>query len=251
MAVRARDERRAPQRGDRRVPVRRRPAVLVPGGQHPAPGRARRHRARDRRRHRRASSSGSPPACRSPRETVAAAARATEPERHAIEVRLAAEDPARDFAPAPGRIGRWVHAERTGRPRRHRGRKPGERVPPDYDPMIAKLIVVDRDRDAAIDRLRRALDEWRGHRDPDDAAVPSVRGCATRRSAPGRLSTDWVADHWDDVMAGERGRAAGGRPRGSRRRSPGRVQRAAAWSRSRAQRPPRRWSVRSRPAARR
>ncbi len=138
-------------------------------------------------------------------ETVAAAARATEPERHAIEVRLAAEDPARDFAPAPGRIGRWVPPSGPG-VRLDSAVEAGERVPPDYDPMIAKLLVVDRSRDAAIDRLGRALDEWEVT--GIQTTLPFHRFVAAHPAfRAGSLSTDWVADHWDDVMAGERGRA--------------------------------------------
>ena len=57
-------------------------------------------------------------------EVIAAGERAATPDSHAIEVRIAAEDPARAFAPTPGRVGRWVMPAGPGRPRRHahRGR---------------------------------------------------------------------------------------------------------------------------------
>ena len=60
---------------------------------------------------------------------------------------------------SPGRVGRWVDAGRPGCPGRHRGRGRATAIPPDYDPMIAKVMAVGRDRASAIDRLRRALDE--------------------------------------------------------------------------------------------
>jgi acetyl-CoA carboxylase biotin carboxylase subunit len=88
----------------------------------------------------------------------AAAAHAEAPTRHAIEVRISAEDPARDFAPAPGRIGRWAMSAGPG-VRVDTAVEAGERIPPDYDPLIAKIMVVDTDRPAAIARLARALDE--------------------------------------------------------------------------------------------
>jgi acetyl/propionyl-CoA carboxylase alpha subunit len=87
-----------------------------------------------------------------------AAERAARPTRHAIEVRISAEDPARAFAPTPGTIGRWELPTGPG-VRVDTAVGPGTRVPPDYDPLIAKLIVVDETRPAAIDRLGRALDE--------------------------------------------------------------------------------------------
>ena len=96
-----RRRRRADQRRDGGVPARAERRVLVPGGQCPLAGRARRHRARDRHGHRAeqlwiAAGRTLSPAVRG------AAAEATRPSRHAIEVRISAEDPAREFAPAPG-----------------------------------------------------------------------------------------------------------------------------------------------------
>ena len=77
---------------------------------------------------------------------------------HAIEVRINAEDPARDFAPSPGTVTRF-------RPplgpfdRVDTFVEDGAVVPPYYDSLVAKVIVWDVDRPAAIARARRALEE--------------------------------------------------------------------------------------------
>ncbi|MEO6349797.1 MAG: biotin carboxylase N-terminal domain-containing protein [Candidatus Limnocylindrales bacterium] len=89
---------------------------------------------------------------------LAAAGRAAEPERHAIEVRLSAEHPALHFAPAPGRITRWRPPSGPG-VRLDSGVEEGSVVSEHYDPLMAKLLVVAQDRPAALARLRRALGE--------------------------------------------------------------------------------------------
>jgi acetyl/propionyl-CoA carboxylase alpha subunit len=126
---------------------------------------------------------------------MAAAARATEPGSHAIEVRIAAEDPSRDFAPTPGRVRRWVMPAGPG-VRVDTGIQDGDRVPAEYDNLIAKIMVHAGDRDAAIDRLRRALDETEiaGFQ----TTLPFhrfVAGSAAFRA--GDLSTGWVGERWD------------------------------------------------------
>jgi acetyl-CoA carboxylase biotin carboxylase subunit len=77
---------------------------------------------------------------------------------HAIEVRINAEDPARDFAPAPGRIDRLRPPLGPG-VRLDTHLSDGALVPPFYDSLVAKLIVWDTDRPAALVRARRALGE--------------------------------------------------------------------------------------------
>jgi acetyl-CoA carboxylase biotin carboxylase subunit len=77
---------------------------------------------------------------------------------HAIEVRLNAEDPEHDFRPSPGRIARFETAQGPG-VRTDTFVESGSTIPPYYDSMIAKLIVWDSDRDAAIARAMRALRE--------------------------------------------------------------------------------------------
>ncbi len=77
---------------------------------------------------------------------------------HAIEARLNAEDPDRDFAPAPGRIARLVLPAGPGI-RVDTGVSEGDTIPADFDSMIAKIIAYGRDRDEALGRLRRAMAE--------------------------------------------------------------------------------------------
>jgi 3-methylcrotonyl-CoA carboxylase alpha subunit len=76
---------------------------------------------------------------------------------HAIEMRLYAEDPQRDFLPAGGRMLRFDLPETGPHVRIDAGLAVGDRVARDYDAMLAKLIVWDHDRPAALARLRGAL----------------------------------------------------------------------------------------------
>ncbi len=158
---------------------------------------------------------------------------------HAIEVRIYAEDPHRDFAPEAGTVTAWRMPGGPG-VRVDAGVEAGTALPVAYDPLLAKLLVHADERPAALARLRRALDEtivggvqtdlsflrwlvdepgfaagsydtdlvaerWAGGPELDDEA----RGLAARAALEGRLAADAV-------------RAAGARP--------DRAQPASAWA---------------------
>jgi acetyl-CoA/propionyl-CoA carboxylase, biotin carboxylase, biotin carboxyl carrier protein len=78
---------------------------------------------------------------------------------HAIECRINAEDASKNFAPAPGTIGDYREPTGPG-VRVDSGVGPGSEISPMYDPMVAKLIVWDADREQATRRMLRALGEY-------------------------------------------------------------------------------------------
>ncbi len=81
------------------------------------------------------------------------------PRGHSIEVRIYAEDPARNFMPSPGRI-QYLRVPGGPNVRDDSGVFPGYTVPNWYDPMISKLSVWAQNRPAAIARMKRALGEY-------------------------------------------------------------------------------------------
>lgn len=80
-------------------------------------------------------------------------------EKHAIECRINAEDPARNFIPSPGTIGLYYAPGGHG-VRVDSHAYSGYAIPPYYDSMIGKLICYGRDRQTAIQRTYRALNEY-------------------------------------------------------------------------------------------
>jgi acetyl-CoA carboxylase biotin carboxylase subunit len=110
----------------------------------------------------------------------------------AIEVRLNAEDPARDFAPAPGRIDAFRPPLGPGI-RLDTWIEEGATVPPHYDSLLGKLVVWDDTRDDAIARMLRALGELRleGVQTTRELAIDILR---SEGFASGRYSTSWLEE---------------------------------------------------------
>jgi acetyl-CoA carboxylase, biotin carboxylase subunit len=78
----------------------------------------------------------------------------------ALECRIYAEDPANNYMPSPGGIAEYVEPSGPG-VRVDAGVFPGWTVPMEYDPLLAKLSVWASDRPMAIERMRRAIEEYR------------------------------------------------------------------------------------------
>ena len=111
---------------------------------------------------------------------------------HSIEIRINAEDPRRDFAPAPGLITRFRPPLGPG-VRVDTAVVEGASIPPFYDSMIAKVIVRDDTRDAAIARAVRALEEL------EIEGIPTTRELAidilrSREFRGGDYSTSYLAE---------------------------------------------------------
>ncbi len=80
---------------------------------------------------------------------------------HSIEVRIYAEEPEKGFLPSVGRLAYFKTPAPSAHVRLDTGVEQGDEITPHYDPMIAKLIVWDRTREAAIERMLGALAETR------------------------------------------------------------------------------------------
>jgi acetyl-CoA carboxylase biotin carboxylase subunit len=90
---------------------------------------------------------------------VAISGKNYEPQLHAIQCRINAEDPFRNFAPSPGKITNY-HSPGGHGIRIDTHVYAGYVIPPNYDSMVGKLITVARTREEAITKMQRALDEY-------------------------------------------------------------------------------------------
>jgi 3-methylcrotonyl-CoA carboxylase alpha subunit len=122
------------------------------------------------------------------------------PRGHAIEARLYAEDPARDFLPATGRLLRLQAPREDGvHVRVDTGVREGDEVGIHYDPMIAKLIVWDETRAAALRRLRGALAAYELAGLPTNLAF-LVRVATHPDFAAGAIDTGFIARHREALV---------------------------------------------------
>jgi len=115
----------------------------------------------------------------------------------AMESRIYAEDPFRNFLPSTGRLVRYMPPEETDLVRVDTGVEEGGEISMFYDPMIAKLITYGTTREAAINHMQQALDEFyiRGvsHNIPFLGAL-----LAHPRFHAGKLTTNFIAEEYPD-----------------------------------------------------
>jgi len=126
---------------------------------------------------------------------------------HSIEFRINAEDGGRNFMPAPGTLTEWVPPQGPG-VRVDGGYETGETVPGAFDSLIAKLIITGRDRTQALERSRRALDEFRVNGMP--TVIPFHRAVvddpayvgASTPSGEGEFTvyTTWIETEFDNQI---------------------------------------------------
>jgi acetyl-CoA/propionyl-CoA carboxylase biotin carboxyl carrier protein len=122
---------------------------------------------------------------------------------HSIEFRINAEDPGNNFMPAPGTLTRW-HAPAGPGVRLDGGYDQGETVPGAFDSLVAKLVVSGRDRTQALERSRRALDEFVVDGMP--TAIPFHQAVVTDPAFVGDADsfgvyTSWIETEFDNQIA--------------------------------------------------
>ncbi len=117
---------------------------------------------------------------------------------HAIELRINAEDPAHDFRPCPGTVTKFELPAGPG-VRVESYLRTGARISPYYDSLVAKLIVHGQDREEAIARARRALDEF--VIEGIETTIPFHRRVLEDEVfLAGEATTDFIALRMGDVL---------------------------------------------------
>lgn len=121
---------------------------------------------------------------------------------HSFEFRINGEDPGRDFMPTPGKIQSIQQPSGPGI-RFDSGVKSGDTVSGNFDSMLAKLIVTGEDREQALQRARRALDEIQIHGLP--TVIPFHRLLVnepsfTAEGADFSVFTRWVETEWTNEI---------------------------------------------------
>ena len=154
---------------------------------------------------------------------------------HAIEARIYAEDPQRDFLPATGKLLHLAFPAESAQVRIDAGVEAGDEITPWFDPMIAKLIVHGSDRADALARLRNALAEVQ-----IAGVVTNVeflrRLAASRAFTAAELDTGLIQRSRDELFGAGRGShrraACGGRVRRALCRGASRARARASLARS-------------------
>jgi acetyl-CoA/propionyl-CoA carboxylase, biotin carboxylase, biotin carboxyl carrier protein len=132
-------------------------------------------------------------------------------EGHSIEYRINAEDAGSNFMPAPGTLTRW-HAPAGPGVRLDGGYDQGETVPGSFDSLVAKLIVTGRDRTQALERSRRALEEFVVDGMP--TVIPFHRVVVDDPAFVGDATTfgvytSWIETEFDNLIPPYHGSAGG------------------------------------------
>lgn len=121
---------------------------------------------------------------------------------HSIEFRINGEDPGRDFMPTPGKIQSIQQPSGPGI-RFDSGVKSGDSVSGNFDSMLAKLIVTGENREQALQRARRALDEIQVHGIPTVIPFHRLLVNEPKFTAEGSefgVFTRWVETEWDNQI---------------------------------------------------
>ncbi len=119
---------------------------------------------------------------------------------HAVEVRLYAEDPNRNFLPSTGTLVHLRLPAETLNVRVDTGVRQGDTVTPFYDPMIAKVIVHDRDRTSAMRRMAALMGETEVVGVTTNAALLKAL-CSHPAFVGGEVDTGFIERHHDTLFA--------------------------------------------------
>jgi len=119
---------------------------------------------------------------------------------HSFEFRINAEDPGRNFLPAPGTLTRWSPPSGPG-VRLDGGYEAGETIPGAFDSLVAKLVVTGATRRQALERARRALAEFEVDGMPTAIAFHrAVTADPAFTDEPFRVHTRWIETDFDNTI---------------------------------------------------